>query len=156
MADAPELVHGTAIALAGRAALIRGPSGSGKSDLALRCLGLPSTRLIGEPALLVSDDQVRLERRDGKLHALPPPALRGLIEIRGVGIVPAPSVEIAELVLVAELVPIGEYDRLPEGNRRTRLAEVELPVVEIAPFESSAPLKLLLALARSAAHGSGL
>ena len=58
------LVHGTTVEIAGQAVLIRGPSGSGKSDLALR--------LIDGGAQLVADDQTELSPRDGRLVASAP------------------------------------------------------------------------------------
>src|SRR5690606_13913494 len=85
------LVHGTAIALKGRAALIRGESGSGKSDLALRCVAQPASDLISGQALLVADDQVRAEVRGGKVHLSCPETIKGLIEVRGLGIVAVPA-----------------------------------------------------------------
>src|SRR5690606_40609359 len=66
------------IALKGRAALIRGESGSGKSDLALRCLAQPASDLISGQALLVADDQVRAEGRGGKVHLSCPETIKGL------------------------------------------------------------------------------
>src|SRR5690606_1406936 len=100
VAAAPSLVHGTAIALAGRAALIRGAAGSGKSDLALRCLAQPATDLIAGQALLVADDQVAATARDGRLVLTCPDTIRGLLEVRGLGIVAVPAGDAAELELL--------------------------------------------------------
>jgi serine kinase of HPr protein (carbohydrate metabolism regulator) len=142
---AREIVHGTAIALQGRAALIRGASGSGKSDLALRCVGLASP-LIGGPVRLVSDDQVVLAPRGGRLFVSPPPPIRGLIEVRGIGVLPVPNLEEAELVLVADLVATGACERLPDPEAGVVLLGHPLQRLDLAPFEGSAALKLLLAL----------
>lgn len=147
-ASAPELVHGTAIALEGRAALIRGPSGAGKSDLALRCLMSPPGPLIPHCAELVADDQVQIELENGRLTARPPSAIRGLIEVRGIGIVDVPVVAAAELVLLVDLVPAALVDRLPDAWPRESLLGCALPRMALAPFEASAHLKLLLALHR--------
>ncbi len=73
------LVHATAVAIEGEAVLLRGPSGSGKSDLALR--------LIDGGAQLVADDQTLLRRAGGRVLASAPPAIAGLLEVRGVGVV---------------------------------------------------------------------
>ena len=76
MSEARELIHGTCVALGSHAALIRGPSGSGKSDLALRFLALSAEP--GLEPLLVADDQVWVERQNnGSLVASAPPTLRG-------------------------------------------------------------------------------
>lgn len=98
------LVHATAVAADGCAVLILGPSGSGKSSLALQLIGLG--------AQLVSDDQTCLHRRDGALWASPPAALAGRIEARGVGLLVAPYVTSARVVLAVDLSQ-PETARLP-------------------------------------------
>ena len=154
---AVEFVHGTAIALAGRAALIRGPSGSGKSDLALRCLMQAPTKLSPHPVELVSDDQVLIARHEQHLVVRAPPAIRGLFEVRGLGIIRIPAIESAQLCLVVDLIAADKVERNPEPGRSVTVAGVPLPYVELAAFEVSAPLKLLLALQQSSGaldHGS--
>jgi HPr kinase/phosphorylase len=138
-----ELVYGTCVALGGRAVLLRGGSGSGKSDLALRFLALE-----GEPRpVLVADDQVWVEAgADRKLSVSPPDALAGKIEIRGLGIVAMPFTT-ARLALVCDLVRGEEIPRLPpEPWDMTTIAGVNLPALKLAPFEPSAPIKLKMAL----------
>lgn len=147
MHGAVELVHATAIALAGKAALIRGPSGSGKSDLAFRCLSAAPGPLVPEPARLVADDQVRLAVAQGRLLASAPEAIRGLIEVRGLGLIEVGCVESAEVRLVVELAPSHMIERLP-GEETLELLGVSVPRLRVAPFEPSAPTKLLLALYR--------
>ncbi|MEE8333786.1 MAG: HPr kinase/phosphatase C-terminal domain-containing protein [Alphaproteobacteria bacterium] len=137
-------VHATCVAIDGAGVLIRGASGAGKSDLALR--------LIDGGAALVADDQVALETREGELWVRAPARLRGRLEVRGVGIVDLPSVEAARLVLVVDLVATDTIERLPEAACETILGTV-LPRLRIAPFESSAPAKLRLA-ARQATRDS--
>ncbi|HUW72724.1 MAG TPA: aldolase, partial [Methyloceanibacter sp.] len=104
---ARELVHGTCVALGTRAALLRGASGSGKSDLALRFLALA-----GEAALrplLIADDQVWVEAQEnGQALASVPETLAGLIEVRGLGIAEMPFEATARLVLVCDLVPADQ------------------------------------------------
>lgn len=73
-----ETVHATTIAIDGAGVLLRGPSASGKSDLALR--------LIDDGARLVADDRTVLALRDGIVEASAPPSIRGKIEVRGLGI----------------------------------------------------------------------
>lgn len=145
----PERHHGTAIALAGRAALIRGPSGAGKSDLALRCILQPATPLL-PAAELVADDQVEVDSRDGRLIVRAPDAIRGLIEVRGIGIVRVSVVAEAELALIVLLQPRNHIERYPEPLPTEPMCGVEVPKLGIEPFEASAPLKLLLALAGKA------
>lgn len=141
-----QLVYGTCVALGSQAALIRGASGSGKSDLALRfVMGTPPE--LG--ASLVSDDQLLIERDGDRLIARPPATIAGKIEVRGVGIVALPYRAEAELRLVVRLAASGEIPRLPEpGAEQAEFLGVSLPVIALAPFEASAPIKLRLALER--------
>jgi HPr kinase/phosphorylase len=147
-ASAAELVHGTALALDGKAVLIRGASGSGKSDLALRCIASPSP--IGLPRVdLLSDDQIWLTRNGRSIEATPPPAIAGKIEVRGLGIVGVPYCASARLALVIDLVPPDRVPRFPLEKLSTELLGTTVPLLRLAPFEASAPLKVILALARS-------
>ena len=150
MPDATELVHGTCVALGRTAALLRGPSGSGKSDLALRFLFLARRGPAAlEAPILVADDQVCLVRNDGRILAKSPDTIRGKIEVRGVGLVEVKSLMEAELALVVDLMPGAEIERLPEANAKARLLGIELPLVGLFPWEASAPIKLAIALARA-------
>jgi HPr kinase/phosphorylase len=146
VSEARELIHGTCVALGSHAALIRGPSGSGKSDLALRFLALAVE--LGLEPLLVADDQVWVERQnDGSLVASAPPTLAGKIEVRGLGIVQVPHREAARLALAVDLVLPQDVPRMPtDPPDRITIAGATLPVVKLAPFELSAALKLRLAL----------
>jgi HPr kinase/phosphorylase len=147
--DGPDTHHGTAIAVDGCAALIVGPSGAGKSDLALRCLSLATNTLIPAAAHLVADDRVLISLDDGRLSVEAPETIRGKLEVRGVGILEVPYERTAELALIAELVAPGAVERLPDPTPTRELLGVSLPVLRLAPFEASAPVKLLLALART-------
>jgi HPr kinase/phosphorylase len=142
-------VHATCVALrqgrTWRAVLLRGPSGAGKSDLALR--------LIEAGARLVADDQTHLAKKGRRLIATAPPALAGLIEVRGVGIVGLGRTRLlarAPLALLVDLVPPAEVERMPEPTYET-VQEIELPRLALAPFEASVVTKLYLALGRIAA-----
>jgi HPr kinase/phosphorylase len=144
--EARELVHGTCVALGRRAVLLRGSSGAGKSDLALRFMALA-----GEGALrplLVADDQVWIEARaDGSLMASAPETLAGKIEVRGLGIMEVPFLAEASLTLVCDLVEGDDVPRMPpEPWERTVIANVPVPVLKLAASEHSAPLKLKMAL----------
>ena len=150
MPGAPEVVHGTCVALGRRAVLLRGPPGSGKSDLALRFLFLARRGPAAlEAPVLVADDQVRLATDGNRLLASPLESIRGRIEVRGVGIVPVKSIAEAELVLVVHLVEMPAIERLPDWNAKVRLLGIDLPLLRLAPFETSAPIKLALALAHA-------
>lgn len=128
-------VHATTIAIDGRGVLLRGRSGSGKSDLALR--------LIEDGAELVADDRTALVTEGDRVIAEAPAALAGLLEVRGVGIVTLPCRARVALSLLADLDVTP--DRLPEREEDT-IGGIKLPRVAIAPFEASAPAKLRLAL----------
>lgn len=132
-------IHATAVAVAGQGVLFVGPPGSGKSDLALR--------LIDRGAQLIADDRVHIAA-DGKLHA--PAALAGLIEIRGIGIVPKPAVQGVFAALVVDLA--AEPQRLPERAVR-EIGGISLPAIALSAFEASAPLKVELAVALQAPKG---
>jgi HPr kinase/phosphorylase len=153
LADAPELVHGTCVALGRTAALLRGPSGSGKSDLALRFLFLARRGPAAlEAPILVADDQVYLTRKGARLTASAPPTIRGKIEVRGIGIVEVKSADEAVLALVVELVASSaDIERLPD-EATTPLLGLDIPLLRLSPWEASAPIKLAVALAR-AKHG---
>jgi serine kinase of HPr protein (carbohydrate metabolism regulator) len=148
MADSHSLaMDGTAVALDGAALLLTGPSGSGKSDLALR--------LIDAGAKLIADDRVELVLIDGRVHGRAPsdmpPNLRGRIEARGVGILPVPAADRpVPLEWCIELVR-GPVERLPAAESR-RFLGVDIPLLRLDPFEASAVAKLRLA----AACGPGL
>jgi HPr kinase/phosphorylase len=134
MSDQP--VHGTALAWRGAGVLLRGASGSGKSDLALR--------MLDRGWRLVSDDYVMMTEQHGRLFMQPPPAIAGLIEVRGVGLVRRSYSLGCFLHLVADLTQ-EPVDRLPEPCR-TILNGVSIPCIRLNPFEISAPLKLESAL----------
>ena len=141
------LLHGTAVALrkgrAWRAVLLRGASGSGKSDLALR--------LIDAGARLVADDRTELRRDGTRLIASPPATIAGRMEVRGVGIVPLAHVAECAVGLAVELVAPDRVERLPSAQSRAWLG-VDLPLLALDPFEASAPAKIRLAV-REASRG---
>lgn len=140
MADTLHM-HGTCVASGARAVLMRGPSGSGKSDLAFRLIREDAT---GETRL-VADDQVALHLEEGRLVASAPPPLAGMLELRGLGLVAMPSVASAPLALIVDLVPRNEVPRLPEPRFEDILGN-RLPLLALHAFDVTAALKLRLAL----------
>lgn len=146
MGDAADTHHGTAVAIGEAAALIVGPSGAGKSDLALRCLALAPTKLIPVPARLIADDHVYIDADGGRLRVRAPETILGKLEVRGIGIVEVPYRRSADLALIVELVAPGTVERFPDPVPQRELLGVPLPVLRLAPFEASAPAKLMLSL----------
>jgi serine kinase of HPr protein (carbohydrate metabolism regulator) len=117
-----------------RGVLIEGASGAGKSDLALRALD--------RGFRLVADDRVILWRADGRLWGRAPDTLRGLIEVRGVGVVAVEPLPLCEVALIARA---EAPERIPEPATETVLG-VPVPLLAVNPLESSAPAKLSRAL----------
>jgi len=132
-----ENFQGTCIAFGEEAVLFRGPSGSGKSDLALRC--------IEKGADLISDDQTILCRKNKKIIASAPRTIAGKLEVRGIGIVEFPYREDASLVLVLDLINEGASERLPKIDF-VDYFDIKIPNLRILSFESSAVEKVSLAL----------
>jgi len=133
-----ETVHASTVATDGRAVLITGPSGSGKSDLTLRLLDRGFT--------LVSDDQTIVRRDGDRLLASPPPNIAGKLEIRGIGIVDmdhSPDVPVALLVVLT-----SDIQRLPDDSRERPILGIPLPLISVDAMTASAPSKVALALDR--------
>jgi len=129
-------LHASCVAIRGRGVLLTGPSGAGKSDLALR--------LIDRGAILVGDDGLVIEARNGRLHARPGPNIEGQMEVRGIGITTFKWEEAPLALAVALDQPVP---RMPDELLPVRLIEgLTLPVVALDPFEASAPVKVEKAL----------
>jgi HPr kinase/phosphorylase len=132
------LIHASAAALGSEAVLLRGPPGSGKSDLVLR--------LMARGWHLVADDQVMIEG----MQLSAPPALRGMLEMRGLGIFAAlPVAPCARLCLVVDLVPRADVPRLPEPAIWQGPSGA-VPCVALHAFEESVCEKITYALAAAA------
>lgn len=117
-----------------RGVLIEGPSGSGKSDLALRALD--------QGFRLVADDRVLVWADGGRLYGRAPDALAGLIEVRGLDVVAVEPLPLAEIALLAVL---EAPDRIPDPATEAIIG-IPIPRLAVAPFESSAPAKLSRAM----------
>jgi serine kinase of HPr protein (carbohydrate metabolism regulator) len=133
-----ETVHASTVASEGRAVLITGPSGSGKSDLALRLLDRGFT--------LVSDDQTVVKKDGRRLLASAPPTIAGKLEIRGIGIVDMDRLDNIPVALLVELT--SDIQRLPDDSRERPILGVKLPLITIDAMTASAPSKVALALDR--------
>lgn len=142
-------VHGTCVAFGRFGVLLRGPSGSGKSALALRLIdaegfGLGQHKL---RARLVADDQVVLQTKGTRIMASPPPNLAGSLEIRGIGIVSGNAAKTVELCLVVDLLPHTSIQRMPESvDLSTELLGVALPRLSIDAQTPDAAAKLRAAV----------
>jgi HPr kinase/phosphorylase len=130
-------IHATCIAINGQGVILRGPSGSGKSDLALR--------LIDAGAELVADDRVDVKNREGQPFASAPETLKGLLEVRGVGLVEMPCQDKVGVVLVIDLVSRDEIERMPEPEW-VQIEGVDMPVLRLDPFEVSSISKIRMVL----------
>jgi serine kinase of HPr protein (carbohydrate metabolism regulator) len=114
--------------------LIEGPSGSGKSDLALRA--------IDQGFRLVADDRVVLWTCEGALYGRAPETLSGLIEARGVGVCREPALAFCRIALA---VRCEQHERMPEQAFKDYVG-LSIPAISLQALESSAPAKLRRAL----------
>lgn len=130
------LRQSTAVAILGRALLIEGPPGSGKSSLALA--------LIDRGATLIGDDGIALEQRGAMLWAAPAPATAGLIELRNVGISTLPTAE-APVALVLSLT--HDAPRFVERAGTVDIDGLAVPLLLFDPRGPASPVRAEHALA---------
>ena len=133
-----ENLHASCVASEGRAVLIGGPSGSGKSDLALRLLDRGFT--------LVSDDRTIVRKDGARLVASAPETITGKLEIRGLGIVEMATVQDVPLALVVELR--SDIQRLPDDSRERLILGIGVPLISVDAMTASAASKVAIALDR--------
>lgn len=133
-----ETVHASTVAREGRAILITGASGSGKSDLALR--------LIDRGFTLVSDDRTIVRRVGDRLVASAAPNIAGKLEIRGIGIVDMDTVDDVPVALIVELT--RAIQRLPDDSRDWAILGVGVPLITVDAMTASAAAKVALGLDR--------
>ncbi|MBP5399858.1 MAG: HPr kinase/phosphatase C-terminal domain-containing protein [Alphaproteobacteria bacterium] len=131
-------IHANAVCLKNKGILITGPSGSGKSDLTLRLI-------LNHNAVLISDDRTLVECSNGVLKASCPQNIRGMLEVRGVGICNFNTKPTAKISLIVKLVSSrAKIERLPE-IKTTEILGIKIPTIELYAFESSAPEKIIAA-----------
>lgn len=134
----PETRHAGLIALRQNGfwlgALIEGPSGVGKSDLALRALDAGFR--------LVADDRVVVFAAGGKLYGKPPETLAGLLEVRGLGVIDTAALPVCEIALLVRCVDDpAAVERLPDPRAET-VTGVSVPVFDLWPREPAAVPKI--------------
>ncbi|MEQ6201896.1 HPr kinase/phosphatase C-terminal domain-containing protein [Sulfitobacter sp. HNIBRBA2951] len=129
------ILHASCVAVAGKGVLITGPSGSGKSALALQLMAYGAT--------LVADDRTAVHLRQGQIIAMPPATIQGMIEARFVGLLHVPNAQEAPVTLVVDMEQV-ETQRLPEPHSTTVL-DIPLPCLQKvnAPYFPAAILAYL-------------
>jgi serine kinase of HPr protein (carbohydrate metabolism regulator) len=133
-------IHASAVLVGARAVLIRGPSGSGKSRLALELIEAGRGGML-RFARLIGDDRVHVEAAHGRLIVRPADTLAGLLEVRGVGILKLPYEPSAVVGLVLDLAAAAE--RLPDPQQqRTELEGIALARLAVAAGEPALPALL--------------
>ncbi len=132
-------VHASAVLVDARAALIRGPSGAGKSLLALELIEAARAGRL-RFARLIGDDRVHIESVGGRLLVRPAPALAGLIELRGTGILRFDYEPCAVVGLIVDL-NAADAERLPE-KPTVEIEGIELPRLAVASGAAALPALL--------------
>jgi serine kinase of HPr protein (carbohydrate metabolism regulator) len=138
-------VHASAVLIGARAVLIRGPSGSGKSRLALDLITAGRDGRL-RFARLVGDDRVHLESAGGRLLVRPASTLAGLIEVRGAGIVRLDHESCAVVGLVVDLAAT-DAERLPD-KRPIEVEGIKIPRFAVAAGLEALPGVLALLTSR--------
>src|SRR5689334_9301665 len=133
-----ETIHASSAAIDGRAVLITGASGAGKSDLALR--------LIDRGFTLISDDQTIVRKDGDRLVASAPATIEGKLEIRGLGILEMDTIQDVPVALVVDLT--SEIMRLPDDNRERPILGLRIPLISVDAMTASAASKVAVALDR--------
>lgn len=138
-------VHGTCVDIKGQGVLICGKPGMGKSSLALQ--------LMDRGAILVADDQTIISLEDENLVAYPPVSLKGMLEVRGIGLCSFPFLEKAELKLYVEIGEKEALERLPDPLF-IEYYKKKLPVLKLAKDDLLGAIKVKVKLFNNL--GSGL
>lgn len=128
-------IHASCVEKNGRGILIRGHSGAGKSAFALA--------LMNHGFRLVADDQVRVAVEEGCLTAQPAEPLKGLIEVRGVGLLRMNHTPSCTLLYQVDLIPGYRYERLP-ASKRAKIQGVSLRSFQMNPMDPRSIEKILV------------
>ena len=128
-------VPGTCVEVEGLGVLFRGPTGSGKSDLALR--------LIDSGSRLIADDYTELSLENAAIIARAPQTIRGLLEVRGIGILKIGGALQTSLGVMIDLVTPEQVERQPL-DQSEELLGVHVPLFRLFPLEASGPAKVRL------------
>ncbi|MFI4971449.1 MAG: HPr kinase/phosphorylase [Hyphomicrobiales bacterium] len=147
MAADTATIHASAVLIGPKAALIRGPAGSGKSRLVWNLLqsAMPFTRL-------VADDRAHVEAYAGRLLVRPAPTLAGMLEIRGLGIRRLPYEPVAAVGLVVDLAAEDAARQPGQEAGKAVIGGVSLPRLAIAPGMPA--LAMVLALLKTSPAGN--
>ena len=129
-------IHSTSVVIDDNGVLILGDSGSGKSDLALR--------LIDNGATLISDDISICRKNSNNIYLYCPPEIKGLLEVREIGIITVPFVERIKLRLVVNLNS-NNNERFPKDTS-FRIMGIKIPTINIEGKNSSAVAKIKVKL----------
>lgn len=129
-------IHSTSVVIDDNGVLILGDSGSGKSDLALR--------LIDNGATLISDDISICRKNSNNIYLYCPPEIKGLLEVREIGIITVPFVERIRLRLVVNLKS-NNNERFPKDSF-FRILGIKIPIINIEGKNSSAVAKIKVKL----------
>lgn len=133
----PLTLHGTCVDIRGSGVLICGKPGAGKSSLALQ--------LIDRGATLIADDQTLLSLEGEKLALQSPASLKGIMEIRGVGLCSFPSQEKSYLKLFIEICEKEELERLPEPLF-IKYYDLKVPLLKLKMHDPLGAIKVELKL----------
>ena len=129
-------IHSSSVVVDDNGVLILGDSGSGKSDLALR--------LIDNGATLISDDISICRKNSNNIYLYCPPEIKGLLEVREIGIITVPFVERIKLRLVVNLKS-NNNERFPKDSS-FRILGIKIPIINIEGKNSSAVAKIKVKL----------
>ena len=142
---APANVHATAIVIGTTGLLFTGPSGSGKSAIALHCI--EEARARGMFAAMVSDDQVLVSEVNGRVIARAPKSIAGLAEVRCAGIVTVETIEAAVLHQAIRPLEAPFAERLPPEEERLEVLPARfLPVTRLPLFTGATAFSTLIAI----------
>ncbi len=140
---AGEPVHATSIVVGQTGLLFLGPSGSGKSSTAFACLS--EAMALGWHAALVADDRTILTMHGDRCIASCPDPIRGLLELRGTGIIPFRHVDRAVMHVAVALAEPSAATRLPLETETFSCGGAAIPLMRLWHDGAAGPLSRLRA-----------